>query len=202
VPAGDQLRRLGVFGRALAEEPTAGRARLAGLAVAAAVPAGERLERALHPWTAYAVVPAFGLANAGVHLTGPVLRSAATSPVTLGTAVALLLGNAVGIFVTSTVALRTGLGHLPGRVRYSHLLGGAVLAGIGFTISLFVTDLAFDDPVLRDQAKIGVLGGSLVAAVAGASVLRWVGERWSLCSPAGAEAPASLPPLPWTAPAA
>ena len=82
---------------------------------------------------------------------------------------------------------------LPGRVRYSHLFGGAVLAGIGFTISLFITDLAFHDPVMRDQAKIGILSGSLIAALLGAWILRVMGERTSLCSPAGDSAPASLP---------
>jgi Na+:H+ antiporter, NhaA family len=75
-----------------------------------------------------------------------------------------------------------------------------VLAGVGFTISLFITDLAFDDPVLRDQAKIGILTGSLVAALLGAWILRVMGERTPLCSPVDDTAPAALPPLPWTAP--
>jgi hypothetical protein len=75
-----------------------------------------------------------------------------------------------------------------------------VLAGIGFTISLFITDLAFDDQALRDQAKIGILTGSLLAAVLGAWVLRVMGERTSLCSPGGDGPPPSLPPLPWSAP--
>lgn len=75
-----------------------------------------------------------------------------------------MLGNAVGITAASALALRTGIGVLPGRVRYSHLFGGAVLAGIGFTISLFITELAFEDEALRDQAKIGILTGSLIAA--------------------------------------
>jgi hypothetical protein len=92
------------------------------------------------------------------------------------------------------------VGMLPGRVRYSHLFGGAVLAGIGFTIALFITDLAFSDPALRDQAKIGILAGSLTAALLGAWILRIMGERTSLCSPAGAGAPAVLPPLPWSPP--
>jgi Na+/H+ antiporter NhaA len=120
--------------------------------------------------------------------------------VTIGIALALVLGNAVGITAGSVLALRTGIGILPGRVRYSHLFGGAVLAGIGFTISLFITDLAFDDEALRDQAKIGILAGSLIAAILGAWVLRMMGERTSLCSPAGDLAPPSLPPLPWSAP--
>jgi Na+/H+ antiporter NhaA len=102
--------------------------------------------------------------------------------VTIGIVVALLVGNAVGISVAAGIALRTGLGDLPGRVRYGHLIGGAVLAGIGFTIALFITDLAFTDPVLRQDAKIGVLAGSLLAAVLGSLLLRYLGERLPLCS--------------------
>lgn len=199
----EQVQRLAVYGRALVEEQSAARARLASVAAAASVSPSERLQQVLHPWSAYLVVPAFGLANAGVHLSPAILHQAVTSRLTLGIALALVAGNAVGITGASVLALRTGLGDLPGRVRYSHLAGGAVLAGIGFTISLFITDLAFDDPVLRDQAKIGILGGSLVAAVLGAVILRWLGERSPLCSPLSETAPRALPPLPWTtAPAA
>lgn len=195
-----RTRELAIFGRALIENPSAGGVRLANLAASATVSANERLQSWLHPWSAYFVIPAFGLANAGVDLSAHTLRSAIGSPVTIGVAVALVFGNAIGITAASTVALRTGIGVLPGRVRYSHLFGGAVLAGIGFTISLFITDLAFHDPALRDQAKIGILTGSLIAALLGAWILRVMGERTSLCSPAGDTAPIALPPLPWTAP--
>ncbi|MEK8225399.1 Na+/H+ antiporter NhaA [Oerskovia sp. M15] len=137
----------------------------------------------MHPWSAYLVVPVFGLANAGVHLDAESLSAAMTSRVTIGVAVALVVGNTVGIFGASALALRLNLGSLPGRVRYSHLLGGAMLAGIGFTISLFIAELAFDDEVLIEEAKIGILAGSLVAAVAGSVTLRILGERLPLCSP-------------------
>jgi NhaA family Na+:H+ antiporter len=160
----------------------------------------ERLQEKLHPWSAYVVVPLFGLANAGVSLAPEALRAAATSSITVGIAVALVVGNAVGIFVGATFAIRTRLGVLPGQVRYSHLLGGAILAGIGFTISLFIAELAFDDPVLRDQAKIGVLAGSLIAAVLGTLVIRFFGERSPLCTPATDTLPHRLPPRPWLAP--
>jgi NhaA family Na+:H+ antiporter len=196
----EQLRRLPVYGRALMEDPNAARARLASLAASASVPAGERLQRSLHPWSAYLVVPAFGLANAGVRLDSTALRQAIHSHITIGIVVALVVGKTIGIAGTAGLAIRSGLGVLPGRVRYSHLLGGAILAGMGFTIALFITDLAFHTEALRDQAKIGILTGSLVAAVVGAAELRFMGERWPLCSPAGDEAPASLPPLPWTSP--
>jgi Na+:H+ antiporter, NhaA family len=189
-----------VFGRALLEGPTASRARLASLAASATVSSNERLQRWLHPWSAFLVVPAFGLANAGVKLSASSLRDAAHSSVTIGIVLALVLGKAVGITGAASLALRTHLGVLPGRVRYSHLFGGAVLAGMGFTISLFITDLAFGESRLADQAKIGILAGSLIAALLGAWILRVMGERTSLCSPAGDEAPSALPPLPWSSP--
>jgi Na+/H+ antiporter NhaA len=198
-PGAEVVQRTRSYERALREEPDAERARLAALAAAAAVPAGERLQYRLHRWTAYAVVPVFGLANAGVALDGAALRAAATSPVTLGVWAALVVGNAVGITVGTTIALRTGWGVLPGGVRWSHLVAGATLAGIGFTISLFITDLAFPDAALRQQATIGILAGSLTAAIAGVVLLRILGERFPLCSPEQ-EGPPSLPPRPWLQP--
>ncbi|GIG29059.1 Na+/H+ antiporter NhaA [Cellulomonas marina] len=196
-----QRERLRLYGRALAEHASPQRARLATTAVRATIPANDRLQAALHPVSAFVVVPLFGLANAGVELTGPVLRAAATSPVTLGIVLALVVGNAIGISVAAGVALRTGMGHLSGTLRYGHLVGGAMLAGIGFTISLFITDLAFDDPVLRDEAKIGVLAGSLLAAVLGSLVLRYLGERLPLCTvDDGGNGLPDLPSGPWEDP--
>jgi NhaA family Na+:H+ antiporter len=189
------------YAKRLAHDTSAEREHLTELAARAAVPPSDRLQRVLHPWSAYVVVPVFGLANAGVRLDPETLRSAASSSVTIGVAVALVAGNTIGIFGASTLAIRAGLGNLPGRVRYGHLLGGAVLAGIGFTISLFIADLAFTDAVLVEQAKIGVLAGSLVAAVLGSVLLRILGERLPLCSPESTEPPPSLPPRPWVAPA-
>ena len=189
------------YAKRLAHDTSAEREHLTELAARAAVPPSDRLQRVLHPWSAYVVVPVFGLANAGVRLDPETLRSAASSSVTIGVAVALVAGNTIGIFGASTLAIRVGLGVLPGRVRYGHLLGGAVLAGIGFTISLFIADLAFTDAALVEQAKIGVLAGSLVAAVLGSVLLRILGERLPLCSPESDEPPPSLPPRPWVAPA-
>ncbi|WP_265520804.1 Na+/H+ antiporter NhaA [Oerskovia flava] len=196
----DEVDVVRAYARRLQQDPTAEREYQTELAARAAVPASERLQRVLHPWSAYVVVPVFGLANAGVRLDAESLRTAATSSLTLGVAVALVVGNAVGIFGASALALRLGLGELPGRVRYSHLLGGAMLAGIGFTISLFIAELAFDDPALVEQAKIGILAGSLVAAVLGSVTLRVFGERSPLCSPTADGPPAELPSGPWSAP--
>jgi Na+/H+ antiporter NhaA len=196
----EQSDRFRAFGKAVIERADPRRARLAASAARATVPANDRLQDALHPVSAFVVIPVFGLANAGVRLDGATLRHALTSGVTIGIVVALLVGNAVGISVTTGVALRTGLGDLPGRVRYGHLIGGAVLAGIGFTISLFITDLAFTDDLLRSEAKIGVLAGSLLAAVLGSLLLRYLGERLPLCSIDEEGPPPPLPSGPWRDP--
>jgi NhaA family Na+:H+ antiporter len=197
-----QGERIRFYGRALIERAEPGRARLAVSAARAAVPANDRMQDALHPFSAFLVVPLFGLANAGVHLDGRVLRDAATSAVTIGVVVALILGNTIGITVGATIALRTGVGVLPGGIRYGHVIGGAVLAGIGFTISLFITDLAFDTASLRDQAKIGVLTGSLLAAVLGSVLLRYLGDRLPMCTLDDQTIIPALPPRPWRDPAA
>jgi NhaA family Na+:H+ antiporter len=198
-PSEREIARTAEYGRALREAPDAQRARLTNLAVAATVPANARLQESLHRWTAYLVVPVFGLANAGVRLDGETLGAALGSPVTLGVLLGLVAGNALGITAGTFVALRSGWGVLPGGVRWSHLMAGATLAGIGFTISLFITDLAFDDVLLREQAKIGILAGSLAAAVLGTLLLRFLGERFPLCTPE-ADSPRTLPPRPWLEP--
>jgi len=199
-PRQEQIDNVPVFVRALQEDSTASRSALAVSAARAAVAPNERLQHLLHPVSAFVVVPLFGLANAGVALDAHTLREAATSPVTHGVAAALVVGNAVGITLAATCAVRTGLGTLPGRVRYGHLIGASVLAGIGFTISLFITELAFGGEDLRDQAKIGILVGSLVSATLGSVLLRFLGERMPLCSPESDGLPPPLPPRPWLPP--
>jgi NhaA family Na+:H+ antiporter len=129
------------------------------------IPVTERLQNLLHPWTSYVIVPLFALANAGVAITTDGLRDAATSPVTLGVTTGLVLGKLVG------VAVRFGVGRLPEGVTSRHITGMAAIAGIGFTVSLFVTGLAFDDPNLAEQATLGVLAASLLAATIGATIL-------------------------------
>lgn len=196
----EQRERLRFYGRAVIENPDPYRVRLANAAAKATVPANDRLQDALHPFSAFVVVPLFGLANAGVHLDPDTLHQAVTSPITLGVVVGLLVGNTVGISAATAVALRTGLGDLPGRVRYGHLIGGAILAGIGFTISLFITDLAFRDVALREQAQIGVLAGSVLAAVLGSLALRYLGERLPLCTVDEGPVLPVLPTGPWIDP--
>lgn len=138
-------------------------------AVRGSVSACDRLIDALHPWTSYLIVPVFALANAGVELT----TDAFTPPsrVFAGVTVGLVAGKLIGITSFGWLAVRTGIGRLPPGVGWSHLAGLAAVAGIGFTVSLFVTALAFDDPAFRSDAKIGILVASVVAAGLGALIL-------------------------------
>ena len=145
-----------------------------------AVSLNERLQTMLHPWTSYVIVPLFALANAGVYLREGVLADALSSPVTWGVVVALVVGKLVGIGVTSLGAVRLGLGAFPRGVGSGQVLGGAALSGIGFTVSLLIADLAFDER-LQSEAIVGVLLAAALATLTGwvifkgAAVLR--GER-------------------------
>ncbi len=129
------------------------------------------LEHRLHPWSSYLVVPVFALANAGVALGVTELRAAATSRLTWAVAGGLVLGKLSGIAGVTRTALGVGVGRLPSGVTMSHVVGGSALAGIGFTVSLFITGLAFSSAELQGQAKIGILGGSLLAGLLGAAIL-------------------------------
>jgi len=135
------------------------------------VPVTERLQSLLHPWTSYVVVPLFALANAGVTVSADALGDAAGSAVTVGVVLGLIVGKLVGVAGAVALVVRLGIGRLPASVTTRHLVGMSGLAGIGFTVSLFVTGLAFDDPAITDQAKIGVLVASVGAAVVGSAIL-------------------------------
>lgn len=132
-------------------------------------------------------MPIFALANAGVRLDGETLARAATSPIAIGTVAGLVLGKIVGICLGSWLALRTNLGVLPGNLVWGQLLGGSAVAGIGFTVSLFITDLAFTDPTMQDEAKVGILVGSLAAATIGWLVFGLVWNRGAVCAPPDAQ---------------
>jgi Na+:H+ antiporter, NhaA family len=133
----------------------------------------ERLEHRLHPWSSFVVVPLFALANAGVLLGGNAVERARDSAVTWGIAVGLVVGKTVGITALTLLGLALGLGRLPAGMRRVHVVGVAAVAGIGFTVSLFVADLSFTGALL-DEAKIGILGASVVAGILGAVLLRLV----------------------------
>jgi Na+:H+ antiporter, NhaA family len=171
-PKRSAVERATVLTRSFRQDPSPAQARSAMLGVGAAISPNERLQEALHPWTSYVIVPLFALANAGVELDSEAIERAVSSPITLGVVLGLVAGKAAGISLSSLLAVRLGLGSLPRGVQPRHLLGAASLAGIGFTVSLFIADLAFSDPALRDEAKLGVLAASVIAAGLG-----WTGFR-------------------------
>ncbi len=127
----------------------------------------QRFEHNLHPWVAFFIIPVFALANAGVTLAGLDILGALFSPVSLGIIVGLFIGKQLGIFAFSFVAVKMKLASLPEGVNWKNLYGAGILAGIGFTMSLFIAGLAFNDPALLDLSKIGVLAGSLISGVVG-----------------------------------
>jgi NhaA family Na+:H+ antiporter len=152
-------------------------ATLAGVALAFTIPIGglKKLEHNLHPYVAFLIVPIFGLFNAGVSFFG-VTTGVVFSALPLGIAVGLLAGKQIGIFSFSWLAVKLGLAPLPRGATWPMIYGLALLGGIGFTMSLFIGTLAFKSELLLTETKIGVFGGSIIAALAGFLVLR-IAER-------------------------
>lgn len=144
----------------------------------------------LHPWVAFGIMPLFALVSSGVDLRALALEQL-TGPVAVGTALALLFGKQIGIFTFTWVAVRAGLAPIPGGASPAKLLGVATVAGIGFTVALFIAGLAYPGaPELLDQAKVGILAGSLVSGIAGATILwftRAAGARSEERRPAARE---------------
>lgn len=130
-----------------------------------------RLEHRLLPWSSFVIVPLFALANAGVDFREADLIDEATSTVALGVALGLVVGKTVGISLFTVAAVRMGLGRLPLGTTWRHVVGLSMVAGVGFTVSLFVAGLAFNDQTLIDQAKVGIFVGSVVAGLGGAAIL-------------------------------
>ncbi|MDP1026821.1 Na+/H+ antiporter NhaA [Sphingomonas sp. KR1UV-12] len=140
-----------------------------------------RLEHGLQPWVAYAIVPLFGFANAGVSLAGFGISTLLT-PLPLGIAAGLLVGKQVGVLGAVYGAVRLGWVNRPGGASWVQVYGTALLCGIGFTMSLFIGGLAFTDATLERQVKLGVLAGSILSALAGSCVL-YLGGRHRLTPP-------------------
>jgi Na+/H+ antiporter NhaA len=197
-PRPRDVMRAQVLGSSFMLDPSPERAMAAQAAVTEVVSPNERLQLRIQPWSSYVIVPLFVLANAGVVLTGETLAVAFVSPLTWGIIVGLTVGKLIGVTLGTWVALRTGLGRVPDTLRWGQLIGGAGLAGIGFTVALFVTELALDDEQLVTDAKIGILTGSLLAALIGWLIFRLAGERGGQCAPTGLPV---LPPRPWRPPA-
>ncbi len=136
----------------------------------------DRLESALHKWSSFFIVPVFALANAGVRFVDMDVVAAVLSPVALGVSAGLILGKPIGIIAMTWIGLKLKLGELPRATNFRHIIGLSALAGIGFTVSLFIAELAFrateTGHLFTDEAKIGIFIGSIVAGVAGYLILR------------------------------
>ena len=130
----------------------------------------QRFEHSLHPWVSYFIMPVFALANAGVELKGNLLDTI-TQPVTLGIMAGLIFGKQIGIFATSFLAVKLKWADLPSDITWKHLYGLGWLAGIGFTMSLFIASLAFGKSEILPLAKTGILLASLISGIVGAVIL-------------------------------
>jgi Na+/H+ antiporter NhaA len=173
-PTRTDLQHAASLYRSFREQPTSRFARSATRGVHRAISPNERMQELYLPWTSYVIVPLFALANAGVELSGEVLARAVTSPITIGIMVGLVVGKLVGITGASWLATRRWLGGFPLTVAWPPLVGAAAVAGIGFTVSLFIAEIAFDGETLAD-AKVGILAASLLAAALGWLVFRMIG---------------------------
>ncbi|GGU09929.1 Na+/H+ antiporter NhaA [Actinomadura citrea] len=169
--ARDDLERATEVFRLFREQPTPEFARSARTGVAAAISPNERLQLLIHPWTSYAVVPLFALANAGVTITAGFLGRAFTSTVTLGIVIGYVVGKPLGILGASWLVTRVSRGRLRPPVGWAAVGGGGAIAGIGFTVALLIATLSFTDARL-EEAKIGVLSAALCA-----TVVTWVVVR-------------------------
>jgi Na+:H+ antiporter, NhaA family len=158
-------------------------ATLAGVVLALTIPTDQsghsplhRLEHGLHKWVAFAIVPLFGFANAGVSLAGINLPQL-THPVTLGIAAGLFLGKQIGVFAATKLAVMSGITQAPRDASWLQVYGVSILCGVGFTMSLFIGLLAFpEQKTMADAVKIGVLLGSVASGLAGAGVLILAGR--------------------------
>ena len=126
----------------------------------------QRLEQSLHGFVTYFVMPLFALTNAGVVFSGS-LESQFFNPLTMNIEISLLLGKVLGIFTFTWLSVKLGISALPSNIKWIHVLGIGFIGGMGFTMSLFISNLAYMDQLLINQAKAGILMGSLIAAIVG-----------------------------------
>lgn len=146
----------------------------------------------LHPWTSFLIVPVFALANAGVVIRAGSFDAPGATAVTAGVVLGLVAGKTLGIAGAAWLATRAGLARLPEGATWPMMFAIAAIAGIGFTVALFISELAFEVGALQEAAKIGVLAGSTVAAIVGTTALR------RACRPKAA--PVQTDPAPAPAP--
>ena len=139
----------------------------------------ERLQRLVHPWSSYVILPAFALANAGLNFSGVDLGSVLTSDITIGVALGLLLGKVIGITLFPWLASKFGIVQLPQYVTWTHVLGIGLLGGVGFTVAIFISKLAFTDPQFILNAQVGIMSASLMAGLIGYLTLYWASRNWT-----------------------
>ncbi|WP_314427719.1 Na+/H+ antiporter NhaA [uncultured Microbacterium sp.] len=158
--------------RTFRQSPSTEYARAAANSLRESISINERLQTAYAPYVAYVILPLFALANAGVTINGEILAAAAQSPLTWGIVVGLVVGKLVGIWGSTAILRALRLGEFGPGLTQGRIGGGAALAGIGFTISLFIIDLAIDDPDAQNEARVGVLAASVIALALGVVLFR------------------------------
>jgi Na+/H+ antiporter NhaA/predicted DsbA family dithiol-disulfide isomerase len=163
-PEREDLERATEATRSFREQPTPELARSAQLSVASAISPNERLQYRLHPWTSFAIVPLFALANAGIHVNGSLLSDAISSPVTLGILIGYVVGKPLGICGATWLATRPRRSPVL-TVSWPGMIGIGAVAGIGFTVSLLISSLAFHGQLLA-EAKLGILAAAAIASLA------------------------------------
>jgi Na+/H+ antiporter NhaA/predicted DsbA family dithiol-disulfide isomerase len=189
LPRTGDLDRLDRILARLRREPGPEPARLLSIAAHASVSSNDRLQYLLRPWSSFVIVPAFALANAGVALNADVLARALRSPVTWGVFAGLVVGKTLGIAGASALVMRARLGQLPAGIGMPQIVSVGAVAGIGFTVSLFIAELALADEAVREEAKVGIL-----AAAVAATVLGWLLFRLPTRRARVAPAPELRPP--------
>jgi NhaA family Na+:H+ antiporter len=144
------------------------------LSLAAQTPL-QKIEHSLHPWVAFIIMPLFALANAGI-VIGPNFFSSLANPVSIGVIIGLVAGKFIGVLLFTWLIVKLKVAQLPQKANWAHIIGVAALAGVGFTMSLFVSALAFDKPDYIEQAKYGILIASLLAGLTGLFILKLVAK--------------------------
>jgi Na+/H+ antiporter NhaA len=170
-PARSDLEQVTEQTRSFREQPTPELARSARRSVASAISVNEQLQYGLHPWTSYVIVPLFALANAGIHINGPLLSDAVGSPITLGIVFGYVVGKPLGVLGASWIVSRPWTAGLQRALSWPVLAGGGVVAGVGFTVSILISSLAFDGRQL-EEAKIGVLAAAILSTLLAWGVFR------------------------------
>ena len=170
-PPRSELERVTELTRSFREQPTPALARSAQLGVTSAVSPNERLQYRLHPWTSFVIVPLFALANAGIDIDADLLRDALTSPITLGIVFGYVVGKPVGVIGAAWLATRPRLGGLQRSLSWPEIVGAGAVAGIGFTVALLISSIAFDGQQL-EEAKLGVLAAAILSSLLSWAVFR------------------------------